>query len=114
MSRRGWLLLPTMMILMELSSSGGMFSSTTLSIALAMDNIHFANGEHVTMPQIDDLWLAFTETFHKVWQVIGTGLVLCPGNGEDVKSSFDGERLILETPCRFCDYDVLCGRRFSV
>jgi len=81
---------------------------------LTTDRIHFANGEHVITPQVGDVWQAFKETFNEAWMVLEAGMVLCPGNGEAVESSLDGDILTLEPPCRFCDYDVLCGRRFSV
>lgn len=80
---------------------------------ITTDPKHFFNGDHVETPNIDEVWKAFFSTFQDVWAVLDTGLVPCPGNDEDVKSGFEAGRLILEPPCRFCDYDILCGRRFS-
>jgi len=80
---------------------------------LTTDRINFAHGEHVTTPQIDEVWQAFRETFDEAWKILEAGQVLCPGNGEEVESSLVGNRLTLQPSCRFCDYDVLCGRRFS-
>jgi hypothetical protein len=82
-------------------------------IFLSTDVVHFPDGEEVETPAIEDVWLAFEETFKEAWQLLNSGLVLCPGNGDEVKSKLDDKLLILEPPCRFCDYDVLCGRRFQ-
>ncbi|MCP3955873.1 MAG: PD-(D/E)XK nuclease family protein, partial [Desulfobacterales bacterium] len=80
---------------------------------LTTDPIHFKGGEEVDTPSIEDVWQAFEETFNEAWKVLKSGIVFCPGNGDEVKSTFDKGRLTLEPPCRFCEYDVLCGRRFS-
>jgi len=46
--------------------------------------------------------------------VVRSGELLCPGNtGEEIKSRVEEGTLILEPPCKFCEYDVLCGRRFQ-
>jgi len=79
---------------------------------LTTDPIHFPNGEEVEIQPSDDVWQAFEDTFNEAWQVLNSGLVTCPGNGDEVESRLEDGRLILEPPCRFCDYDVLCGRRF--
>lgn len=81
---------------------------------LTSDAVHFPNGEQVEVPPSIDVWQAFEETFNEAWQVLNAGMISCPGNGGDkVESRFADDRLILEPPCRFCDYDVLCGRRFA-
>ncbi len=64
------------------------------------------------VPPVEEVWQIFEDTFNEAWQVLKSGLVLCPGNGEEVESRLDEDRLVLEPTCRFCDYDVLCGRRF--
>lgn len=80
---------------------------------LTNDPMHFPAGEEVKTPSIEEVWQAFEDTFNEAWKTLNSGVVLCPGNGDEVKSSLDEGRLTLETPCRFCDYDVLCGRRFT-
>ena len=81
---------------------------------LTTDPNHFFNGDDVQAPSSNDVWQIFTETHKEAWQILKSGLVLCPGNsGEDIKAELTDDLLIMEPPCRFCDYDVLCGRRFS-
>ena len=80
---------------------------------LTTDCNHFPGGELVKTPPIEEVWQAFEATFNEAWQVVKNGIVLCPGNGDEVESRLEDDRLIIEPPCRFCDYDVLCGRRFS-
>jgi hypothetical protein len=81
---------------------------------LISDAVHFPNGEEVEIPPSGDVWQAFEDTFNEAWQVLNAGIVSCPGNGDDkVESRLEDDRLILEPPCKFCDYDVLCGRRFA-
>lgn len=80
---------------------------------LTTDPNHFSRGEEVESPPVEEVWQIFVKTFNEAWQVLKSGLVLCPGNDEEVESRLDDDRIVLEPPCRFCDYDVLCGRRFS-
>ena len=58
------------------------------------------------------IWNAIEKSFEYSWALLEKGEVKCPGNGEEVQSRLESDRLVLESPCRFCDYDVLCGNRF--
>ncbi|MEA3548576.1 MAG: PD-(D/E)XK nuclease family protein, partial [Thermodesulfobacteriota bacterium] len=104
----GWLLKETRGVFPELA-----YYTLEDQTFLTTDAKHFPRGEEVNGPSLEDVWTAFEDTFNNAWQVIESGLVLCPGNGEEVESGLEDNRLIMEPPCRFCDYDVLCGRRFK-
>lgn len=81
---------------------------------LTTDPKHFSNGDDVQAPDSEDIWQIFTETFKEAWKLLKKGFVLCPGNrGEEIKAELTEEQLIMEPPCKFCDYDVLCGKRFA-
>jgi ATP-dependent helicase/nuclease subunit B len=104
----GWLLKETRGVFPELA-----YYTLEDQTFLTTDSRHFANGVKVQTPSNDEVWKAFENTYNEAWKVLNSGLVRCPGNGDEVKAKLDGDSLILETPCRFCDYDVLCGKRFS-
>lgn len=82
---------------------------------LTSDLHSFPRGEKVEMPNVDEIIEIFQKTFDNAWKIVKSGRLDCPGNGEEVTSrvEVEEEQLILEPPCRFCDYDVLCGRRFQ-
>ncbi len=80
---------------------------------LTTDPQRFSNAEEVKTPPASEVWEVFEKTFNDAWKILKSGLVFCPGNGDEVESRIEDEQLILEPPCRFCDYDVLCGRRFA-
>ncbi len=74
----------------------------------------FVDAQKVAAPPNDKIWEAFVKTYRDAWETLKKGNVLCPGNGPmDVESKFTEECLLMEPPCRFCDYDVLCGRRVA-
>lgn len=81
---------------------------------LTTDSNHFVNGDDVQAPATEDVWQIFAKTYKEAWKLLAKGVVLCPGNSdEDIKAELTEDQLIMQPPCRFCDYDVLCGRRFS-
>ncbi|MGD9947657.1 MAG: PD-(D/E)XK nuclease family protein [Desulfobulbus sp.] len=81
---------------------------------LTTDLRSFPLGEEAVVPETKEIFQIFEETFTANWEVVKSGTLLCPGNnGEDIESRVEEGKLILEPPCRFCEYEVLCGRRFQ-
>lgn len=82
---------------------------------LSTDPLLFPKGIPVEAPQFEDIWMAFEQSFDAGWDLLKSGQVGCPGCETDdniPKSEIKEGRLFIEPPCRFCEYDVLCGRRF--
>jgi len=80
---------------------------------MTTDALHFTHADVVSAPDTDFIWQAIEKSFEDSWDFLNKGNIKCPGNGEQVQGRLEGDRLILEPPCRFCDYDVLCGNRFN-
>jgi len=80
---------------------------------MTTDARHFVHADVVEAPDTESVWKAIEKSFEEAWISLNKGNIKCPGNGEEVQSRLDEDRLILEPPCRFCDYDVLCGKRFD-
>jgi hypothetical protein len=83
---------------------------------LTSDPHLFPKGIPVEAPPFEYIWEAFEQSFDDGWDLIGSGQVRCPGCEIDnniPKSEIKEGRLFIEPPCRFCEYDVLCGRRFK-
>ncbi len=80
---------------------------------LTTNSRNFPQGEEIDSPENEEIWKAFEDTFNEAWEVLSSGIVLCPGNGDEVESRLEKGRLLLEPPCKFCNYGVLCGRRFA-
>jgi ATP-dependent helicase/nuclease subunit B len=79
---------------------------------MTTDPLHFTHADVVDAPDTDMIWNAIEKSFDSTWAILEKGEIKCPGNSEEVQSRLEGDRLVLEPPCRFCDYDVLCGNRF--
>ncbi len=82
---------------------------------LSTDSRLFPRGISVEAPQFEDIWKAFEQSFDIGWDLLKSGQVGCPGCEKDndvPKSEIKEGRLTVEPSCRFCEYDVLCGRRF--
>jgi hypothetical protein len=81
---------------------------------LTTDPVHFKNGEHVQAPANNEVWDAFAASYKDAWDIINKEVVSCPGNGdEEIHAALTDGKLQLAPPCHFCDYNVLCGKRFS-
>jgi RecB family exonuclease len=81
---------------------------------LTTDPRSFPQGEDVVVTDTEESFQIFEGTFNAAWDVVRSGQLLCPGNnGEEIKARVEEGTLILEPPCKFCEYDVLCGRRFQ-
>ncbi len=105
----GWLLKQTKGVFPELA-----YYTLEDQKFLTTDPHHFPDGETVEMPPIADLWEVFEETYNEAWTFINDGIISSPGNSEEeIKGRLEDDRLVLEPPCRICEYDVLCGRRIS-
>ena len=103
----GWLLKQSRGIYPELS-----YFTLEDQTFLTTDAHRFPDGEEVQVPANDDIWQAFEKTWKEAWEILTAGHVLCTGIGEDVEASLTADGLVMQPPCKFCDYDVLCGRRF--
>ena len=81
---------------------------------LTTDLRSFPLGEEAVVPETEEIFQIFEETFIATWDAVRSGTLLCPGNNdEDIESRVEEGKLILEPPCRFCEYVVLCGRKFQ-
>lgn len=79
---------------------------------LTTDTTSFPDGEAVKGPPADEVWQVFEKTWAEAWKLLTAGNVFCNGGEEKVEAELSDDRLVLPPPCKFCDYDVLCGRRF--
>jgi len=81
---------------------------------LTTDLRSFPLGEEAVVPETNEIFQIFEQTFTAAWDGVRSGVLFCPGNnGEDIESRVEEGKLILEPPCRFCEYEILCGRRFQ-
>ena len=80
---------------------------------MTTDALNFTHADVVNAPDTDFIWQAVEKSFEDSWNFLNKGNVKCPGNGEKVQGRLENDRLIVEPPCRFCDYDVLCGNKFD-
>lgn len=74
---------------------------------------HFNHADVVDSPEIDIIWTAIEKSFEHYWGLLKKGKIECPGKEEEIESRVEKGRLTLEPPCRFCDYEVLCGNKFA-
>jgi len=65
-------------------------------------------------PSLVETWDGLKAAHAAVWEAIETGEFTAPANGDPPEEdALEDGVLVLEPPCRFCDYAALCGRAFA-
>jgi hypothetical protein len=78
----------------------------------------FPGAEVVLGPPPEETWALYQRAHAKCWAEVATGVVRARGiakKGEKLPKQTkvsDGD-LVMEPPCKFCDYGTLCGRAFA-
>ena len=68
----------------------------------------------------DETWKAFERSYQLRLKELRSGLVLAPGDRDEKRelvlseSTLEDGKLVLVPPCRFCQFDALCGHAFKV
>ncbi len=72
----------------------------------------FSDAESVQGPPPQQIWDAFLEAAQHRWQQLAQGSIEVTGVGghAGTKTRLDGDALTMAPPCKYCDYDLLCGK----
>lgn len=86
---------------------------------LATDRTTFPGAQLIEAPPLAETWAALERAHAAIWEALAAGRAPATGIAtetaavvEESELRPDGE-LTLAPPCRYCDYQVLCGRKFA-